>query len=111
MSKNIFYNYALKIENSGNNYEFITQSGELCTGVYIHPKNDKKPYFHIDENNEEISIEKIAFWRKKEYSFREKIINASLAIQSGEPLKDYIDDKEIEKSINILADFFTISEN
>jgi hypothetical protein len=105
----IFNNPKLTESNAGDNYEILIKSGDLLNAMFIYPKDDRKPYFFIDETNEEIPIKDVIFWRKKVYQFKDKIIDASLAIQSGDPLKDFLDEDDIKQAINILADIFVSS--
>lgn len=45
----------------------------------------------------------------KEMDFCQKIVWAYLAIEDGYPLKDVLDEEEIEQAISMLADILTIT--
>jgi len=41
--------------------------------------------------------------------FQTKIVNAVIQMQIGSPLKDFLDDSEIEEAITMLADILVVT--
>jgi len=42
-------------------------------------------------------------------SFKQRIIAAAAGIDNGDPLKDFLDDDEIERAIRLLSEIYLIS--
>jgi hypothetical protein len=42
-------------------------------------------------------------------SFKQRIIAAAAGIDNGDPLKDFLDDNEIERAIRLLSEIYLIS--
>ena len=47
--------------------------------------------------------------KKQNMSFEQRVIIAERGMDNGEPLQDYLDDDEIERAIEMLADIFNIT--
>lgn len=43
-----------------------------------------------------------------EFTFEQKVISAARGIPDT-PLKDFLDDEEIERAVNVLADIYTVT--
>lgn len=42
-------------------------------------------------------------------TFEQKVIDAALEMDQGTPLKDMLDDAEIQQAIRVLADVYTVT--